>query len=229
MRRIVRLEVNEVSAVDRPANRRKFLVIKSEEGGKNVEEILKKLEENERDVVVKALEEKDSKIEELEKAIAEAEQPVEEVAKEEDLPEPVQKRLDEMTKRLEVAENIAKAEREAREKIESRDRAQQFAKVGDVEQIADVFLKVDDEVRGVLEEIFAGVVKRLQSGDMFEEKGSGGESSKEDAGGVVEEIERLAKERVEKSENLTHQQAMNAVLLENPELYARWRKEKDAK
>lgn len=268
-RKLVDLEVEAVAAVDRPANKRRFLVIKrAEEGGETVPEtvetanghdrsllraawniiakhlglhetngegeetmseqektldaILEGVSEEVKAAVKAAFDEQEKKLGELQKQVEELskkaqEQEAEEINKA-DLPEPVRKRLEELERKAQEAEQIAKAEREARVKAEIRKRAEGYAGVAEVDKIAKALYeaqeKVSPEFAQELEEILKAAQERIAKGDLFKEFGSNGKPL---SGDPSEQFAELVK-KVAEEENIPYDQAARKVAREHPDL-----------
>jgi len=64
-RRLFNIDTHEVSVVDTPANMRKFLVVKNDEGGTEMKEVLEKIEKHLNDMVIR-LDSQDARIKALE-------------------------------------------------------------------------------------------------------------------------------------------------------------------
>ena len=242
-RKLVDLEVEAVAAVDRPANKRRFLVIKrAEEGGEMVPETVEAAKGHDRsllraawNIIAKhlglhetngegeeAMSEQEKKLAELQKQVEELskkaqEQEAEEINKA-DLPEPVRKRLEELERKAQEAEQIAKAEREARVKAEIRKRAEGYAGVGEVDKIAKALYeaqeKVSPEFAQELEEILKAAQERIAKGDLFKEFGSNGKPL---SGDPSEQFAELVK-KVAEEEKIPYDQAARKVAREHPDL-----------
>lgn len=135
-----------------------------------------------------------------------------------DLPEPVRKRLEELEKQAKEAEEIAKAEREARVRAEIRKRAEGYANVGEVDKIAEAIYKaqsVSAEFAEQLETLFKSAHERIEKGDLFKELGSGAGDSASTAWG---KIEAAAAEIMKATPSMTRPQAIAKALEANPEL-----------
>ena len=135
-----------------------------------------------------------------------------------DLPEPVRKRLEELEKQAKEAEEIAKAEREARVRAEIRKRAEGYANVGEVEKIAEAIYKaqsVSADFAEQLETLFKSAHERIEKGDLFKEFGSGAGDSASTAWG---KIEAAAAEIMKATPSMTRPQAIAKALEANPEL-----------
>jgi len=135
-----------------------------------------------------------------------------------DLPEHVRKRLEDLEKRAKEAEEIAKAEREARVRAEIRKRAEGYANVGEVEKIAEAIYKaqsVSAEFAEQLETLLKSAHERIEKGDLFKEFGSGAGDSASTAWG---KIEAAAAEIMKATPSMTRPQAIAKALEANPEL-----------
>ncbi len=249
--------ITEVSGVDRPANNRTFILVKNDEslnkeGGSiedmTFEEILEKLEDEElmgalkekwevrkqwEETVEQEKKELEEKIEELEKAEAETTDYTytitssEEAEDDEIEDEKLKKRFDDMQKRLEAAESIAKAERDARLEIEFKKRAEEYSDVASVDAVASVLRKAysnDEELGEELEEILTSAKSRIGEGELFKSVGDDkSDESKTTYELVVEKAESMAK-----AESITLEKAINNVLEQDKELYNKYLEEQRA-
>lgn len=225
-RELVRLRVDQIAGVDNPATGKKFLVIKREEasnkGGVNdmtLEELLAKIEDEE---IRKELA---AQIEELQKepegvdGVDEGED-VNKI----DIPEAVQKRLDEMEKRAEEAQKLAEEEREKRLEVEFSKRARQYDAVAEVDKIKSVLQKsagMDNDLCEDLEEILASAQERLEKSELFEQSGDSGQ----DVTDSESVLEKKAEEIRSQNPDLTEAQAVRKAVEENQSLYLDYRKE----
>lgn len=229
MKKLINISVDEVSVVDKPANDRKFLIIKHAKGGEQnmtIEEILEKIEDEElkkglSDVLddkiskIKNLEEK---VEELEKAEGEEEGEEEGEIEKVDLPEEVAKSIEALEKRVEVAESMAKKEHSKRMEIEFTKRAEDFKKVAEVDKIVSILMKaneVGDDFYNDLEDVLKTAQARIEEGNIEKINGKDGGG---DATDPLAKIEELADAIVEKGD-MTREKAIVKVLEEHPELY----------
>lgn len=232
MKKLINIDVNEVSVVDKPANDRKFLIIKHAKGGEQnmtIEEILEKIEDEElQEGLKKAFEERDSAIEDLEKKVEELEKVEEpegnpEGDKDDDinkaeLPEDVVKAMDALEKRLEVAENMAKEEYKKRKEVEFTKKADEFNKVAEVDKILNILMKADEvgeDFYNDVEAVLKSAQARIEKGVLDKPKGAdkGG-----DATDPLAKIDELVDAMIEKGE-MSREKAMVKVLEKNPGLY----------
>jgi hypothetical protein len=229
MKKLINIDVNEVSVVDKPANDRKFLIIKHAKGGEQnmtIEEILEKIEDEElKEGLEKAFDDKNSEIEDLEKRVEELEkdeepdeEPDEEGIEKSELPEDVVKAMDALEKRLEVAESMAKEEYKKRREIEFTKTADGFSKVAEVDKIVNILMKADE----VGEDFYNDVEAVLKSAQARIEKGVLDKPEGADTGGdatdPLAKIDELVDAMVEKSD-MSREKAMVKVLEKNPGLY----------
>jgi len=231
MKKLINIDVNEVSVVDKPANDRKFLIIKHAKGGEQnmtIEEILEKIEDEElKEGLEKAFEERDSAIEDLEKKVEELEKDEDpegepegddEGIEKSELPEDVVKAMEALEKRLEVAENMAKEEYKKRKEVEFTKKADEFNKVAEVEKILNILMKADE----VGEDFYNDVEAVLKSAQARIEKGVLDKPEGTDEGGdatdPLAKIDELVDAMIEKGD-MSREKAMVKVLEENPKLY----------
>ena len=211
--KIVNLKIDEISTVDKPANDKEWLTIKrasSKGGDKDMEfdEALESLEED----VKKTVEEK---IDSLEKRIEELSDKDEsdEIDKSE-LSEKVKKRLEAAEEKAKTAEEVAKAERKARRKVELRKEASNYKALANVEDLVEILEKADDQdYKESLVKVFDTVKERLEKADLFKEEGDSGDDSGDS------EIMKRAQSLMENDADLTKEQAITKAVERNPELY----------
>ena len=185
----------------------------SDEGGDTMPELKDILEKIE-DEKVKA------DIETLVKSLQEEESTEVEIDKSE-MPEALRKRFEDLEKKAEMAETLAKAEREKRLEIEFNKKAKEYSELADVEKIASILRKAsdtDEELAKSIEEVFSSVKERLANTDLFKEKGDGGETITD----AEESIEKKTKELMKSDTSLTFAKAQARVLRENPDLYSEY-------
>src|SRR5690606_24894543 len=137
-----------------------------------------------------------------------------------ELPEPVRKRLEDLEKRAKEAEEIAKAEREARIKAEIRKRAENYANVAKTDDIADVIYKaqsVSAEFAEKLEAILKAANERIEKGALFKELGTSASASDD----PVAEFSQLVQKRME-ADKIPYYEAARKVAAERPDLAKAW-------
>lgn len=145
------------------------------------------------------------------------------------LPEPVRKRFEELEKRAEDAETIAKSEREVREIAEWITKAKTLG-LGEADKLGPALRSLaaaDAEAVKVVEETLVAASEQIKKGRLFSVVGSDANEGGSDA---VAKLESLAKARAEK-ESVTYAKAYDDVLqtAEGSALYAESRREKEAR
>lgn len=253
-RKIVDAVVKEISGVDRPANNRRFLLVKradnideNSKGGNfddmTFEELIAKVEDEElRNDLESKIEVRkqweDSVKEEkakLEKRIEELESQLEKMQEDnddkegdaEDLPEDVQKRFDEMQQRIQAAEEMAKTEKNARMKVEFQKRAEGYSNVADVDKLTDVLMKAhakDDELAEMVEDVLKSAHERIEKGDLFKQSGA---NDNEGPTTAYEKAVQRAEERIKDDSDLTLSKAITEELERDPDLYQQYLDEND--
>lgn len=150
--------------------------------------------------------------------------------------ETLTKRADELQKRAEAAEaqakaaetkaaaaeTVAKAEREAREFEGLVKRAGEYANIGKAEDTAKLLKTaygVSKEYGDQLDTLFKGLHEQIRQGKLFAEIGKDLPTSN-----AWDEIEKRAEALVAKG-TLTKEQAVDKVLVDNPQLYADFKRE----
>lgn len=174
-------------------------------------------------------------VEQLEKRVAELEQ---ELAKakgqpaEDDilknLPEPIRKRLEEAERRAREAEEVAKAEREARLQREYLEKARAYSNVGKPEDLAAMLrqaYEVSEEYGKQLEATLKAANERIAQGALFAEVGKSGSGPV--AGSAEAEIEAKAQEMVSKGLAKSKAEAVVKVLEQHPDLAKRYHQERN--
>src|SRR5690606_12512591 len=206
-------------------------ITKSDEGGDvkmpeqtaNLDELLKGVDEKIREAVKAALAKRDEELEALRRRVDELSKKGEDKSDDinkADLPEPVRKRLEDLEKRAKEAEEIAKAEREARIKAEIRKRAENYANVAKADDIADVIYKaqsVSAEFAEKLEAILKAANERIEKGALFKELGTSASASDD----PVAEFAQLVQKRME-ADKITYYEAARKVAPERPDLAKAW-------
>lgn len=223
------MKIQEVSAVDKAATRKKFLLIKKDkvddkkskipdEGGENMSKLEKLLAKIEDEDLKKSVEEFVKNLKEELKKNDDDEGGEGEDFNKSELPEELRKRFEDLEERAAVAEELVKAEREKRLEIEFNKRAKEYANVAEVEKIAGILRKasdIDDEFVDDIENVLKSANERLENADLFKQKGNGGE----DVSDVEATIEKKTKELMKSDTSLTFAKAQSKVLRDNPELY----------
>lgn len=206
-------------------------ITKSDEGGDvkmpehtaNLDELLNGVDEKIREAVKAALAKRDEELEALRKRVDELSKKGEDKSDDinkADLPEPVRKRLEDLEKRAKEAEEIAKAEREARIKAEIRKRAENYANVAKADDIADVIYKaqsVSAEFAEKLEAILKAANERIEKGALFKELGTSASASDD----PVAEFAQLVQKRME-ADKIPYYEAARKVAAERPDLAKAW-------
>lgn len=196
---------------------KKEVPAESQQGGEDMtrEELIEKIEDEEiRNQISQEFEE----LEKAQDSDSDDEMDIEKF----DLPEPVQKRIEEMEESLKATEEIAKKEREKRLNAELTKRAEEYSEVADQEEVFDVFkglYDVDEELLEKVESILDAAKARMKKADLFNEVGDSGE----DITDAEQTLEKRVKETLEKDSSLTRAQAMREVLKEDPQLYEEYR------
>ena len=135
--------------------------------------------------------------------------------------EALQKSRDEDRKALEELQKSVAAERDQSAKMaQIAKAAQEFVAVPmaseKLGELLHVVRKADEAQAGVLEELLKSTNEALRQSALFSEMGSVGGRG----GSVVEKIEGMADQLIQKSEKrLTKEQAFTQVLADNPDLY----------
>jgi len=192
----------------------------------DLEKVMESLDDDARALVRGELQKRDEKIASLEKRVAELEKKGTKGENTEkdgdiqkaDLPEEIRKRFEDLERRAKEAEEVAKAEREARIKAEIRKRAEGYAKVGPVDELADLMYKAQDvskEFAEKLESVLKTAHERIEKGALFGEIGGPGGDAPDTAWG---KIERLADEIQKADAKLTRAEAITKAIEANPEL-----------
>ena len=176
-----------------------------------LEEVLKALPDEQRAVVEEAVQKKEPpKPDDVNKA---------------DLPEPLRKRFEEMEKRAEEAERLAKAEREAREWEGFQKRAESLPHVGERDKVAEILKAaygVSKENGEALEATLKAANEQIEKGRLFDEMGRDGNRGQSDA---MTAVNKRAEEIRKADPALTEAQAFDKALQENPAAYAEYLKE----
>lgn len=177
----------------------------------------------------KELEDAKARIEELEKSdegdTTEEEQSDDDIIKGAD--PAVRELLEKAQAEAAEAQEIAKAEREARLNREFLEKADSLPHVGGergevASLLKELSEKVDAESFAKVEEILRAANEQISEGELFKTAGMTGAGTTGDA---YAQIESLAKNLQESDANLSFEQAFDKVLEENPNLYTRYQEE----
>jgi len=177
-----------------------------------------------------------NKVEELEAKVAELEKAAEDTGDEEvDIwkgvsPE-VKAQFEDLQKKAETAESVAKAEKEMRVSREFIEKAGQYSEIGSVEDVAKMLRQaydISDESGEKLEETFKAAAAKIEANDQItKELGRSGESAS--GGDAWDKIEALADKIVEKADDeITQEVAISKVLKtrEGKKLYDEYQTER---
>jgi len=192
----------------------------------NVQEYLTELEKRADD---------SDKVEELEAKVAELEKSAEETGKEKvdiwkGVSSEVKTQFEDLQKKAETAEKVAKAEREMRISKEFEEKAAQFPKIGSVEDVSGMLRQaydVDQESGEKLEQAFKAASEKLETNDhLTKELGQSGDVAS--GGDAWNKIETMADKLVEKDDEMTQEQAVNKILKtkEGKKLYDEYQTER---
>ena len=248
-REIIDLDVNKVSVVGRPANKRKFLLLKSEAEEKDIAEnkenggeekmaikadLLTLLKEQGAEIGIDKITEalKEAGLElpiktvEVEKKTVEKKDPINKA----ELPAAVQELIQKMETdaaeskaKAEEAQEMAKSEKTLRVKKETVDLVKSdmnYITSVKQEDLIDYLIKNDDEfVRTILK----GANTLLKESAIYMEVGKTGVTGGTDAS---KKSESMAKELMKSDSSLTLEQAEERILEQNPELYKEYKDEK---
>lgn len=142
------------------------------------------------------------------------------------LPPQVQALIADLQKRAQTAEEIAKAEKEARITKEYVAKAAQFTHLGiNAEELGPVLkslAEVNPEGYAKLEATLKAANTAIEKSALFQEVGKSGSGT---TGGAWEKIEKKAEEIRKSDPSLTQEQAVAKVMREEPALYAEYIKE----
>lgn len=244
MPEIITMKIKNVDSVDAPSNKRKFLLVKSDdpkEGGENtmadeltLEEALEKIQEPEvREFIQKRLEDEKnvepSEGDDVKKNEGDGEGN-EDVKKGSDegtdvkidksaLPEEVAATLKKMENELEATKKLVKAEREKRLDMEFQKKAEPYKNLAKVDTVASVLRKaheagIDDE----LEEIFRAANERIDVSKIENPEGDKGADSTD----VNSKLEKRVKEIQSNDPDISEAQAIVKAVEEDPNLYTEY-------
>lgn len=226
--KILSMNIEEVSAVDKAATGKKFLIIKHlDEGGESMtyEELIEKIDDEELQKAVDAIvEDKENTITDLEKkieALKVDEDPEgekgEDINKSE-LPEEIRKKLEEMEDAVDKANKKVEIEKKRRLEVEFTKKAQKFDKVGDVEKTAKVLMKAketfEEDTYEDLENLLKSAQERIDAANIDDITGEKGE----DANDPLKKLEDKAEE-ISKRDDVSKEKAFTKALEQYPELY----------
>lgn len=235
-KKYIKMKIDEISAVDNPANDKQFLIMKNyeendeelNEGGElnmeelNLEKALEMIEnEDAKELIKNAISktentQKDENNEPKDNDVNKgSDEEVEDIDKNE-LPEAIQKKLDDMQSELSATKKLAKQEREKRLDIEFKKKAEGFTQVAEIDKISSVLRKAHDaEFGDELEEILKSANERIENGDFTKEVGDEGD----DITDPHNELEKRADKIQEDNSDLTREQAFAKALDDDPSLY----------
>ena len=222
MRKLIDLVVEEVSLVPRGANNKTFLLFKSmdgkmktttEPGGSEGNPVLSGQEG-----IEKQLDLEKAKTDALEKQV----QDLEKAASEKVL---LEKRLADLeTENQATKERLEKAENQRilKEHIEKAEKI--YPHAGDPAKIALITKALEQkapEAWAELEPILKAMSEQIEKGDLFKEVGKSTPGESEDNTALTE-INKMAKERIEKGLDTDFATAWTMVVKADPELYSRY-------
>lgn len=226
--KILSMNIEEVSAVDKAATGKKFLIIKHlDEGGESMtyEELIEKIDDEELQKAVDAIvEDKENTITDLEKKIKDLKvdedlegEKGEDINKSE-LPEEIRKKLEEMEDAVDKANKKVEIEKKRRLEVEFTKKAQKFDKVGDVEKTAKVLMKAketfEEDTYEDLENLLKSAQERIDAANIDDITGEKGE----DANDPLKKLEDKAEE-ISKRDDVSKEKAFTKALEQYPELY----------
>ena len=147
------------------------------------------------------------------------------------VPDAIRKQMEDQAKEIkDTKERLAKSEDERLAKQYAAEVADDFgslaldpAKDGPVLKAIDQKLSKDEAAR--VREILTSTNARLEKSDLFIEKGAGGGDGGSTGGTAWAQIQKLAKEKVDKKEYPTIELAIDAVMHDKPELYEQHQEE----
>lgn len=254
--RLTDLFVKNVSAVDKPANKRKFLVVKSNiarddagntnlKGGENMSDkkpdasSLKKIGHSLAAMFGRATGADDAVISELEKAAGELPdvpqipaEVTEKLAKAAADNAAAMAANEALKTRLEKAETETKKLREEADLRKFADEVTGYKEIGldpekDAALLKSVTEKLSDDEAKRIREIFKSAVAQKAASNMFKEVGSSAGMPSPDS--ALAMIEAKCGELMQKNDKLTREEAQSQVFRANPGLYERWRQETTVK
>jgi len=241
---IITMKIKNVDSVDNPANKRKFLLVKSDdpkEGGENtmadeltLEEALEKIQEPEvRQFIQKRLEDevdvkppegedvkKDEGTDEGDEDVKKGADEGSEVDIDKSaLPEEVATTLKKMENELEATKKLVKAEREKRLDMEFQKKAEPYKNLAKVDTVANVLRKAHEAgIDGELEEIFRAANERIDASKIEDPKGDKGADSTD----VNSKLEKRVKEIQSNDPDISEAQAIVKAVEEDPNLYSEY-------
>jgi DNA-binding transcriptional ArsR family regulator len=191
----------------------------------DLKDILKALPEDQRKQVEAELakaEQLEKKVEELQKGQPQPTPGPEDIWK--GINPEIRKQFEDMKKRAEEAEKLAKAEKEARENAEFEKRASAYSHVGSAKDIAKMLKQayaVSEEYGKQVEQTLKSAQERIGKGGLFREIGNEGQSSGNDA---ITKLNAAADEIRKSQPTLTKEQAFTKALEANPDLYEEYQR-----
>lgn len=249
-RKMVNLDIEETSGVDRPAHLHDGWLVMKSANTESVNELLAssviKQEESMSETIETRLEEAMNLLQKAEERIAELEEAtevdaeVEAPADETDeviksAPEPVQKAFEVLRKQAEEAvakaeeiEAVLKAERDARADAEAVAKARSWSHLSlNAEHVGPALRKLaetDEVLAKSVEAVLESVNAQAESANIFAEIGRTSANS----GNAFSQMESMAKSLVSAGEAKTFEQAFADVAIAEPSLYAQYLNEKGA-
>ena len=243
-RKMVSLKVLETSGVDHPAHLEEgWIVMKNATKEATVSEEQVGMDENLEEAYIervveleKALSASQAKVEELAKAYEKMEAPKdkeeeeEEVEEEDDmmksLPQPVREMLEKAASETAMVREELKKERDSRRDEEFVAKASGWSHLTiDAKEVGPSLRKlsdIDPSLASQVEKALEGANAQAESAAIFGEIGRG---SRPDDGNAYAKVEAMAKAAHANGEFKTTEQAMTAIIQQNPDLYAAYRAE----
>ena len=195
-------------------------------GGDNMEDLLKSIEDEElREQLEEKFESLQSEVDELKSDDSGDEgddgEEGDDVKKSE-MSEEMKLHLEKMEDELATYKEMAKKERRARRRTELTKKAEDYAPVGETEEIVDVLMKLDEEDEELFEKVeklLETAANRLKEADLFKESGDSGS----DITSSEEELNKKAKKLQEADPDLTFEKAFAKAARSNPKLYSEYK------
>jgi len=249
-RKMVNLDIEETSGVDRPAHLHDGWLVMKSASTESVNELLEssviKQEESMSETIETRLEEAMDLLQKAEERIAELEEAtevdaeVEAPADETDeviksAPEPVQKAFEVLRKQAEEAvakatevEAVLKSERDARADAEAVAKARSWSHLSlDADNVGPALRKLaetDEVLAKSVEAVLESVNAQAESANIFAEIGR----TSANTGNAFSQMESMAKSMVSAGEAKTFEQAFADIASAEPSLYAQYLNEKGA-
>lgn len=250
-RKMVNLDIEETSGVDRPAHLHDGWLVMKSANTESVNELLEssviKQEESMSETIETRLEEAmnllqkaEERIAELEEATevdAEVEAPADETDEEviKSAPEPVQKAFEVLRKQAEEAvakaeevEAVLKSERDARADAEAVAKARSWSHLSlDAENVGPALRQLaetNEVLAKSVEAVLESVNAQAESANIFAEIGR----TSANTGNAFSQMESMAKSMVSAGEANTFEQAFAEIASAEPSLYAQYQNEKGA-